>query len=510
MVYWLENDMNVLKAVIWAAVSTEIQATEDKFSIAKQISDAEELAQINGWRIVDTLVVAGHSRDYYTLDDVTHATASQGITAFVRLKEHIRLKDFDIFICRDANRFARKASLLHEIVDRIIFEAGARIYSLSDGWVDKDNADIFSAFKGYETNKQIRWLVEATKNGKIALAKRGLPTGSQLPVTHRLVRDASGKAQYLELIPEKVALFQRIAELIVDEKLPYHLIGAELKNRWGYVSDSGRVYSPATLYCWMKNPYVWGHSTYASSSQYDVWVYDDTEPVPDGVLIYRDVVPTVFQEPMRSRLIAELKRRRTIKGRASPQSRSFFSGLIQCAECGRYYTIQRRSGYGYYRCSAQYQYDENGVFIRNDCGNSIREDKLVAFVDSIISYLREKQEHVVEFYMPEMIDYSADIDRLTRQIDSLIGEMLDVSDSLRESYRKRLTLLDEQRQKFIELQREQSENSHQMEEGQNALMEITDSLWDLPTGQVNALLHRLFNNVTISINKDSILTMVKK
>ncbi|MDX2078996.1 MAG: recombinase family protein [bacterium] len=248
--------MNKLKAIIWAAVSSEIQAHEDKYSIGTQLADAEALCVRNDWVIIDKLVVPGHSRDYYTLDEVTKATISDGITAFLYLKQHINSRDFDVFICRDANRFARKASLLHEIVDRIIYVAGARIYSLADGWVDKSNSDMFSAFKGYETNKQVRWLVEANARGRKELVKRGLPIGARIPITHKLIRDEKGKASHIELVPDKVQMMTYVARFLVDDHITYQHLGANLRDKYGILDSSGLVYERSTLYYLLHNPFV--------------------------------------------------------------------------------------------------------------------------------------------------------------------------------------------------------------------------------------------------------------
>src|SRR6185369_5529300 len=121
--------------------------------------------------------VPGHSRNYKSLDKLAADARADGIAAFDQLIEHLENCDFDVFVCRDANRFARRASLLHYIVESIIEDCGARIYSFNDGWVDATNADIFAMVKGYSTSKEIKDIVEKARRGKDRLTERGLPVG---------------------------------------------------------------------------------------------------------------------------------------------------------------------------------------------------------------------------------------------------------------------------------------------------------------------------------------------
>src|SRR5262249_44956968 len=96
-----------LRAVIWAAVSTIDQADDHKSSLDTKITDSPAIADKNGWQVVDTIRIEGHSRNYRTLAKLAEAARTKNEKGFDRLIQHFNACSFDILICRDANRFAR-------------------------------------------------------------------------------------------------------------------------------------------------------------------------------------------------------------------------------------------------------------------------------------------------------------------------------------------------------------------------------------------------------------------
>lgn len=70
------------RALIWAAVSTREQDKEGKYSLEAQQKDGAIVCERMGWQVVDTLVVPGFSRDYYTLAEVATAAEDQEVMLF--------------------------------------------------------------------------------------------------------------------------------------------------------------------------------------------------------------------------------------------------------------------------------------------------------------------------------------------------------------------------------------------------------------------------------------------
>ena len=159
------------RAISWAAVSSAVQADDDRESIPTQIAENEAAAQRLGLSLEDTLVVPGHSRRYLDFHELAQDARAKGIDAFDKLLSHIRAGDFDVLLCRDGDRFARSQALHAYIVESVI-EAGARIYSLADGWIDKSNYRMFIALGGYRSAGDIDKLVSRRDMGMRGRIKR--------------------------------------------------------------------------------------------------------------------------------------------------------------------------------------------------------------------------------------------------------------------------------------------------------------------------------------------------
>lgn len=337
-----------LRALIWAAVSTNEQTAEGKNSIPLQIENARALITKNDWIEVDCLIVDGHTRNVRSLHDLAQSAEKQGITAFTRLENWLARGGFDVIICRDANRFARKASLLHAIVEMVIEDCDARIYSLTDGWVDKRNYSMWAAMQGYKTSNEMRHFRELREAYIVRGIKDGIPPAGILPFTHRSVRNAKGKTIGAELNPDYLPMMYEVAEMFL-EGLSLDKIAFELNKR-GYHGSKGGKFQGATIYNVLYTPAVWGNLAHYHTSQknskqqlYGRWVFDRDTPPPDGVLVSYDVVPHLYDPDTERRMIAEMLRRSLMKGNRRPNQTYWMSGLVTCGYCQRNLNLFRHA-----------------------------------------------------------------------------------------------------------------------------------------------------------------------
>lgn len=329
------------RVIIWCAVSTVAQADEDeKYSLPSQEADARAVCAREGWQVVDVMRVPGHSRDYKSLDKLASDAAVKGIDAFHKLIEHLEKCDFDVLICRDANRFARRASLMSYIIESIVDDCGRRIYSLNDGWVDKQNAGMFAAMKGYSAAQDIKFLVEARKRGIVARAERGLLTHTP-PMSHVTIRDDRGKAIRVEVREDRRQLWTDIGNLIL-EGVSWRNLEQELYKRFGHTNDKGRSFGRLAFLNLIASPTFWGHTALYRHRRgaghirgLHLWVFDETEPVPDGVVVYRNSIPPVWTGDFADRIKAELRRRHSVVGGRTPAyTKHRYSGVFVCGSCG--------------------------------------------------------------------------------------------------------------------------------------------------------------------------------
>lgn len=502
-----------LRAIIWAAVSTTAQADEDEhYSLQAQEADGRALCEREGWQIVDVLRVPGHSRDYKTLEKLAADARGRGIDAFDKLIEHFEACDFDVFICRDANRFARSPSLIHQIIEYIIDDCSARIYSFNDGWIDAHNSDIFAMVKAYTTRKEMRWIREMLTKGKDKLAERGLPAGQKPMMAHVVVRDPiNGRALRLELDDSKRKLWDDLAALIL-EGVGWVQIEAVLYQRFGHVNERGQPYAPGQLRHCVLTPQFWGHTarhwyTPARTRNDYEWLYDESARVPDGVLMFRNTCPPVYTGELAARVKAELKRRRDIYGRRRPNTTYRYSGLIRCAECGSTLAVRANRGKRY---GVMCVPGSRPLTRRSACSqrNFVRHDYLTAYFAAILERLLDGELPAILAQPPEAASPSpakalaaveAERDHLHKQIERLIMEQASAPESIQAIYRQqlqaladRLTILDNELHRLTH----QAQAEETLAEVQTLTLDeirtmTLDAFWALPEREINQRLRIL-------------------
>lgn len=504
----------LLRAIIWAAVSSAPQANEDeKYSLPSQVEDAEALCKREGWTVIDVLKVPGHSRNYKSLETLAADARAKGITAFDRLIEHLERRDFDVLICRDANRFARKASLLHFIVESIIEDCGARIYSFNDGWVDETNADLFAMVKGYTTAKEMKWIKEAARRGKDKLLERGLPLGRFVPLTHVRMRDpVSGKDVGLVVNENLRRLWDDMAELVLSG-IGWNYIPQILYSEYGHADSNGKPFRANFAYELMMNPLIWGHNSRSHThhpQHFGRWVFDESYPVPEGIKVARNVVPSVYTGELAERLKAELHRRMDLRGRARPHDTYRFSGLFVCGDCGHGMVAMskpdgRRTGVRCTTIAKKYLNGSNTRYQKN-CSQKLMTPTryLQPFMEAYLEELLEGEPPRFSTMQPkptekEWHQVEAEIATVEQQIATLITEQSLASAAAQPLYRQRVELLAEQlnilKTRSLELKHAVLTEQKQTANQARALEEIRamtlEAFWQLPDRQINQYLKRL-------------------
>lgn len=496
-----------LRGIIWTAVSTASQADEDeRASMGNQEADLRAFFEKEGIEIVDVLRVPGHSRNYKSLDALAAHARKEGIDAFDKLIQHLEAGDFDVIGVRDANRFARRASLLHYIAESIVEDCGAKIYSLSDGWVDSSNVDVWAMVKGYETNKQRKWISGELNRGKDKLAEKGLPEGRVL-WTHTLIRNPkTGKAIGMVINEEMRPITNDMATLIL-KGVPWHQLGIELYRQFGHVSPrDGKPFNGRSLYSLLHSPTFWGHRARhvrENSGGYGAWAFDEHVLLPSGVQMYRDVLPAVYTGALGEAIKAELRRRMTLRGRARPATTYRYSNLFVCGHCGKKMSAhsQRNVYYGM-RCVGPAIYVREGGTICNQYRYT-KQRHLDTVINSILlDYIEGRTPAILESEkqpQPDTASVAAEIQTLDRKIDTLIYEQSQQPADAQPYYRRSIAQMVERleilKAQLTETTREMSaqvEAESRQKHAIDAIREMTlDTFWKLPEREINQLLHQV-------------------
>ncbi len=520
------------RALLWAAVSTRPQANEDeKFSIPKQIDDGQQFAEKNDLQIIDTLIVPGHSRSYRTLDSLAQHARQQGIDAFDRLIEHLERKDFDIFICRDANRFARTASLLHYIAESIVEDAGAVIYSQNDGlWVNNENVDMWATMKGYAVRSEVKWLVSATRDGLKKRAERGLTT-TRVPFSHVVVRDERLKPIRIEPDETKRRLFDDLYTLIVEERTPFNGIERILFERFGHVAKDGKPYGDNVMYHFLYHPLTWGISTYGyyrkgQRIMSGAWVLDETQAAPEGIEIHRDTVASVYSGAQADNLRLELLRRKEMIGKRRPDFTYAYSGLFVCKVC--FYTlgvvtnpnVKTGRKASSLRCNSHI----NNFQFRPPC-----DQKEVVHIHYIETYLKDWLRQLIErrdwsMLIAEHDDSGAQLERaeaeaadLAEKLDNLIVIQANAAKAAQAAYQRQIDSMAE-RLEILErdtrLRRSQQERQQRERERSSAALDkiaaFGEDFWSLPEPVINQQLLALLGSRRFAVQDGKIQGTILK
>lgn len=322
------------RAILLLAVSTGKQA--DKISIDAQDELLTAHAERQGWEIIERIIIPGHSRVYYNWYDFAEAAQAKGHNAGYRMLDHWKQRDFDVVAIYEGGRFGRDQPIFAEFVRRTI-DCGAQLYSWIDGEIDRHNQRMFIGMAGYAAATEIDKLKERFQQGMNARPAKGLPRHSRAPWPHRFVRDATGKVIRCELDPAKQRLFDNLAELIL-QGVSWMDMEQEMAQRYGHVRADGRPYAISHFYKRVHNPHWWGHTYHWTrdkrTTQWDCWVFDEAEPVPDGITIWRNVLPPVWTGELAEDIKTELRRRRTVvRGKARSERTRQLSGLFICGGC---------------------------------------------------------------------------------------------------------------------------------------------------------------------------------
>lgn len=495
------------RCLIWAAVSTRRQTDEDKFSLPKQEQDARDFAAREGWDVVDVLRLPGHTRSAYTeFHKLAAAASKKGMDAFLKLEQHWEARDFDVLIIRDGDRLARAQGVMGTVVESVIL-SGARIYCFADGWIDRSNFRMWISMVGYRAASDVDKLRKFLDDGANKRASRGLPVGSAALWSHKVVRGENGRALYQIPDPDKKLFFQDAATLIL-EGVSWYTLEDELFKRFGHGTPEGSPHPPRKVYNILYNPSAWGHEArffrdFRRKSQFKgSWAFDLSIPPPEGVVMFPNVHPPIYEGEQALLIQQEMRRREVIMRGSGRADRAYrFTGLIICGECG---------------CNvvAQHQKTMKGKPLRYYCYTKYRKFSPItctqtagALERNVYALVRAKLDeaiasrdlHVLLGEKPapvaEIRDALKDqITALESQAKRLIQKQSSAPDALSSMYDDQIeqvgTQLAAMRQRFVA---EQRNGSAQVRASQQrafkTIAEMGDAFWSQPDNVVNQMLH---------------------
>ena len=149
------------RALIWAAVSSEEQAGDEKASLDGQVEQASAAAEKAGYTVVGKLLVPGASRDYYDPE-----LAKREVPQYAELEAAVENRTADVVVYRSTDRLPRGEGVLHWLFG-LFRDHDAIPWSLDDGPLPVDPDPLLQGIKAWRAKAEIT-------------ERRG-PTGNLLP-----------------------------------------------------------------------------------------------------------------------------------------------------------------------------------------------------------------------------------------------------------------------------------------------------------------------------------------
>lgn len=518
---------DVKRLIKFTAVSSEDQADDDLASLETQSAVLDDLALKRGGIVVDHIEVAV-SRNFFNWYDFRDAALSEGYDGALRMEQHWKARDFDEVLVWDGTRFGRKESIFAEFVLRTI-ESGATIYMHIGGELNESNHGPAMMLGAFATGQETRLRKARVKMGMDKRFAKALPPGRP-GIAHLPVRDEYGRTtdDYI-LNPAFTSLWRDLATLIL-KGVSWDDMERVLYERFKHINPkTGRQWARLTMHGYvLTRPMFWGHvaryHTYSENSKTNYatnslhWLYDESVPLPEHVEIHRNVFPAVWTGETAEAIKAELRRRRDLYGRASPEKTHMFSGLCRCAVCGHPMTTQILNGSKTDR-TRKLRYVGCRTYVRGgDCDNRLyfSYKDLQAFLDKLLREIIRLGQFTPSTPATVAIpreELATEITRLEGQIDTLTGELSLLSDAARPRVRKqidalaaRLEIAQGDMQKIDLVATQQHLQSRDEREAIQQIQAIgVDAFWALEERVIHQLLKKLFGKRALLVKDKKIV-----
>jgi site-specific DNA recombinase len=253
----------MFRACIVAAVSTPQQAAADRESIPEQLDDCRRACREHAWPVHTEIVIPGHSREYWSLDELT-----ADCPEYAALVDLIESESVNLVVCMRLARLCRTVPLLTQLMD-LCAQHQCQLYAVREPQepVPPERVRRRRGVTGIlnlvsmavsEEEQQVR--VERLAQGMAKRVKAGLPPHSRLG---QYGYDAPLLPEQLPTINEEQARWVRWIYERRARGWGYARIATELRHLGVLSPRGGCWYPPAVRYI-LGNPLYkgtsrWGH-----------------------------------------------------------------------------------------------------------------------------------------------------------------------------------------------------------------------------------------------------------
>ena len=317
---------------VWAAVSTQAQATDDKESLTEQIKKCRAIASARGWIETEKpFIVPGESRTRW----VNLRDAEIEIPELRRMLESAKVHRFDVLMIYDYNRLRD----LLDPVAKTLASYGVQIYSANQP-VEPIPAEEFNPY-ATDSEQMMRGMSQIISRWQIADLRRkyryGVPArvrkglyGLKIPYGYRKAPGREGDRNAVPVQDEKQAQAVITIKNLFLSGMPYREIQKHL-NEHGHPTATGVPWARTTIRKILANPFYAGKVYFGR-------VRAVRDPRGNTISIVRNPNPLIMDgkhQPLYSweeylAILNEFENR----GRFPFTTLYAFSGLLKCSICG--------------------------------------------------------------------------------------------------------------------------------------------------------------------------------
>jgi DNA invertase Pin-like site-specific DNA recombinase len=380
------------RILIWAAVSSKAQASEEKDSLPTQVADGKRWAADVGGEVVAVLKVPGHSRNYGFFAD-----AEREMPAYRRLRELCEGRAFDRLWCRARDRLGRTDALIAQ-VEYLISEAGARIYSAAmpiEGGTETARLYL-SGMERAGSQAFVVVMTEAHDRGMRSRVRRGL-VASRWPYGYRPVRDNGGRVVGGEIVPEEAEALRLATRLFLEGQSYAKIADALNRSPW----------RPRNADRWMWNTLhrVLASDTYAGFPSYGASRPDEPS----------DRYPALWDAETYRAVVRERARR----ARGGRRPATIATGVVYCRRCGRTMVAAIIRRQRFYRCRTQCDQRHYGW---GTCHwNYTLASRILAAIEDVVRWLAQVDgavDKVLAQAIPERAELQTQIAEAVRGVEA--------------------------------------------------------------------------------------------
>jgi site-specific DNA recombinase len=254
-----------IRALIFAAVSTEAQATPDKASLDQQVNECRAAIQRNGWVEVDVIRLEGQSRDYLLLGELMGKSAE-----YSRLVDMIRQQAVHVVVCAAYDRLWRTDAIRAQLA-AVARESDVRLYSVAQP-IPLDSDDVaywMQMFSGAGAEMENREKVNRHRRGMAGrVAEKGLHPMGQAPYGYARSRDSDEPPRQ---VPAEITWVKYLFEQLLSGVAIWQV--SEALRAQGVRTRNGGWWWISTLRNIARNPF------YAGGVRYRHWKWSkDRKP----------------------------------------------------------------------------------------------------------------------------------------------------------------------------------------------------------------------------------------